>query len=101
MQAVLLLLAAYAAAGLLFALLYAAKIAPARDPALRASPIHVRALLIPAALALWPLLLTPPKERPETPVPALRRRHLALWAVIAPLTLAALALALALRSAAP
>jgi len=62
MTVALLLLAAYAAIGLLFAILYATRLAPARDPALRASPAHVRLLLVPAAAALWPLLLRAPRR---------------------------------------
>ncbi len=62
MTIALLVLAAYAAIGLLFAIVYATRLAPARSPALRTSPAHVRLLLIPAAAALWPLLLRPPRE---------------------------------------
>ena len=51
---VLLLVAAYAALGIFFAILYVASIAPRRDPALRDSPARVRLLLVPAAAALWP-----------------------------------------------
>ncbi len=57
MTIALLVILVYALAGLFFALYFLTRLAPKHDPALKSSPAHVRMLLIPGAIALWPLLL--------------------------------------------
>jgi len=95
-QLALLAVGVYAAVGVVFSLAYAARIAPARDGALRASGWSVRLLLIPGAVAVWPLLLrgTPGGRAMNV---RLRRRHLAVWFALAPLAVAAVAAAVLLR----
>ncbi|MCB0618312.1 MAG: hypothetical protein KDC43_14160 [Saprospiraceae bacterium] len=50
-------LGVYAAAGIVFALPFSFWGAPRIDPAAKGSPLGFRLLLLPAATALWPLLL--------------------------------------------
>lgn len=51
------LLTVYAAVGFLFALAFAAKGVERLDPAAHGSTLGFRLLVLPAATALWPLLL--------------------------------------------
>ena len=62
MQTLLVAVGVYAVIGAVFAAVYVTRLAPRRDPALRASGKSVRLLLIPGAVAVWPLLL---RERRE------------------------------------
>ncbi len=55
-QAILWLVAAYAAIGIVFALLFVWRGVERIDPAARGVPWSVRALLLPGAVALWPTL---------------------------------------------
>ena len=50
----------YAAIGVLFGVFYLLRIAPGRDEALGASAVHVRLLLLPGTVAIWPVLLFRP-----------------------------------------
>jgi hypothetical protein len=50
------LLAAYAGIGLLFALCFAARGVERIDPAARGASLGFRLLVLPGAVALWPLL---------------------------------------------
>ena len=60
----------YAAVGLLFAVAFVSRGAARLDPGARGAPLGFRLLILPAALALWPLLAkrwlggerTPPTE---------------------------------------
>lgn len=54
---IVVLLALYAATGLLIGAAYLLRSAPRGDEALRASSLHVRVLLLPGAIAVWPVLL--------------------------------------------
>jgi len=47
----------YAAAGLLFALPFLVWGLPSIDPAARASTLSFRLIILPGAVALWPVLL--------------------------------------------
>lgn len=47
----------YVVAGILFGIFFAIKGAAVLDPAAKGAPIGFRILVIPAAAALWPLLL--------------------------------------------
>jgi hypothetical protein len=47
---------AYAGIGVAFAIAFAARGAGVVDPAARGAPVGFRLLLIPGAVALWPLL---------------------------------------------
>jgi hypothetical protein len=60
----------YGAAGLVFAVVFAASGAGRIDPAAKGAPVGFRLLIIPGAAALWPVLLSrwirgahPPIER--------------------------------------
>lgn len=48
----------YLAIGVCVGVVWLLRMAPARDPALRASPRTLRVLFLPGAAALWPLLLS-------------------------------------------
>jgi hypothetical protein len=64
---ILWLAAAYAAAGLIFALYFAAAGAARLDAGVRGGPLLFRLLLIPGAAALWPVMLSRTlKPRKET-----------------------------------
>jgi hypothetical protein len=52
------ILAAYAALGVLFAIVFCSVGAAKIDPAARSSGIGFRVMIFPGATALWPLLLT-------------------------------------------
>lgn len=54
---IVLVLAIYIAVGLLFGVFFAVSGAARLDPGAMGSPITFRILMIPAATALWPLLL--------------------------------------------
>lgn len=56
-DALLLILAAYLAVGLIFGCAFVWMGAGAIDPAAARAPLRVRALFLPGAAALWPLLL--------------------------------------------
>ena len=57
----------YAAIGVLFGVVYLLRIAPPRDAALGASAVHVRLLLLPGTVAIWPVLLFRPTGRGAEP----------------------------------
>lgn len=67
-QIALVAVGAYALVGAVFAVAFVLRGAALMDTAVRASPVHVRAVLVPGAVALWPLLLRRwmrlTKERP-------------------------------------
>ncbi|XHC25893.1 hypothetical protein ABWH91_00545 [Phycisphaerales bacterium ac7] len=54
---IVVLFAVYAATGVVIGAAYPLRSAPRRDETLRASALHVRVLLLPGAVAVWPLLL--------------------------------------------
>lgn len=112
--------ALYAAAGILFAILFALRGAPAIDPVARRATWGFRLLVLPGAALLWPWLLgkwrraAARASRGEAPevageavaawMPrseALRARALVLWLVLGPLAIAALAVALLVKPARP
>lgn len=53
----LLVVAAYAVVGIVFGVAFVAKGARVLDPAASATPLRVRALFLPGAVAMWPALL--------------------------------------------
>ena len=55
--ALLVVLGAYLAIGAGFAVAFAAWGAPAIDPAGKGMPVSARLMILPGAMALWPLLL--------------------------------------------
>ena len=56
-ETLLMALAAYLAAGVAFALAFAAWGVQAIDPAAKGMPMPARLLMLPGATALWPVLL--------------------------------------------
>jgi hypothetical protein len=56
-QAILALVGAYAAIGLLFGAAFVLRGAGAVDPGARGAPWGFRALIFPGSVALWPILL--------------------------------------------
>ena len=58
-------LAVYLAIGVLVGAVYLLRAAPRADPALADSAAHVRLLLLPGAVAVWPLLLVRRTAEPE------------------------------------
>ena len=63
----------YLALGILFAIPFAARGVDAIDPAARASTRGFRWMIVPGAIALWPLLLH--RWRAATPPPTPRDAH--------------------------
>lgn len=57
MEAVLLIAGIYAVIGLLFGIFFAAKGVKLLDPVAEGSPLTFRLLMLPGAVALWPVLL--------------------------------------------
>lgn len=107
--------AAYAAIGLVFAVAFAAKGVRIVDPVADESTFGFRMLLLPGAALLWPWLLRRwiaaqrhgaevAGERTPEWSPRIaqgRRRALVGWIVLAPLAIAILALAMAVRRSEP
>ena len=94
--------AAYLLVGVVFALFFVVRGASAIDPAAASSGLGFRVFIVPGAVLLWPWLARKwPRGDAGLPPLAqarnLRRRHLPLWLVIGPLSLAGLALALVVR----
>lgn len=56
-EALLMVLGAYLAIGICFAVAFATWGAPAIDPAGKGMPVSARLMILPGAAALWPLLL--------------------------------------------
>jgi hypothetical protein len=56
-QTILIIVAAYAVVGVLFAVPFVAFGAGRIDPAARSTPLGFRLLILPGAAALWPLML--------------------------------------------
>lgn len=98
-EVLVLVVAAYLAVGAVFAPLFLWRGVGRVDPAAAASGLGFRAIILPGVVLLWPVAARmwargdrgpPPLARPETH----RRRHLVLWALIGPVALGGLALAL-------
>ena len=64
----LLMLGVYFAIGIVFSLTFAARGAARIDPAAHAMPMAVRLLVMPGAVALWPVLLWKCWQRQPPPV---------------------------------
>lgn len=62
---IVVLVGAYALLGLVVGGAYLLRAAPQQDEALRASSPHVRLLLLPGSVVVWPLLLSRFRKRPE------------------------------------
>ncbi len=62
---IVVLAGAYALFGMVVGTAYLLRAAPQQDEALRASSSHVRLLLLPGSIVVWPLLLSRFKNRPE------------------------------------
>jgi hypothetical protein len=101
--AILLLLAAYLAAGVFVGVPFVLVGAGRMDSAARGAPVGFRVLIFPGVVALWPLLVwmwargTPPTTSPHDTRPLLLWHRLA-WAVLTPATAVGLLVALAYRS---
>lgn len=96
-MSLLLVAGAYLVAGLLFALAFVFRGAGVIDPAARGAPLGFRAVILPGAALLWPLLALKWARRDDaapaaSPMRPLRTRHLALWLFIGPASIAVLSL---------
>src|SRR5688572_5054386 len=96
-EALLWIVVVYLAAGLLFALAFVTVGVNRVDSAAKDAPLGFRLLLVLGSVALWPILLRMWHSRARKKQVMTRRHqrwHLWMWRVLAPLTLAGLALAL-------
>lgn len=67
-EGLLMALGAYAAVGIAFAVIFAARGRQAIDPAGTGMPLSARLLILPGAAALWPLLLVKWLRRQSPPL---------------------------------
>jgi len=105
-EILLLVVGLYLLIGVLVALWFVIVGAARRDHAAKDTPLRVRLIFAPGAVALWPVLLMSAKPNIERdPVGNIRalhaRRHLLMWSVLAPLLLVGVVALLAARPSAP
>ncbi|MBN8644111.1 MAG: hypothetical protein J0L61_02590 [Planctomycetes bacterium] len=94
---ILLAAAAYLGVSVAFGVAFAFRGAASIDPAARGAPLSFRLLIVPGAALLWPVLARRWARGSDAPPPAglmrpLRNRHLALWAVLGPVSVGVLVL---------
>lgn len=92
---------AYLVMGLGYAIWFALKGAGTRDEAARRASLRVRAILLPGAVAVWPVLVfggwaKSPVRAPQA-AGHLRMRHALVWMLLGPTLIGAIVVLLVLR----